>query len=340
MTGQGGNGQLPGSAEPRKRLPITPESLVGSARRRAERVRRPSVFPWSAPTWPGTVARPPVERELGVHYDTDWARRWPARFARVLLVELVSRPAIAAIAAPEVHGLDRIDHLDEPVIFAANHMSHVDTPLVLSHLPERWRHRTVVAGAADYFFDTKPKAAAFALTWNVIPIERRRVSRDSANRAAALLREGWSLLIFPEGGRSPDGWGQSHQPGAAWLGVRTGRPVVPVHLGGTGRILPRGSNRLRPGRSTMTFGRPLRPQAGENPRTLAETLERAIDALADERATDWWSATRRAAAGRTPHLTGPQAGAWRRSWTLGAARARGRRQAGPGHDGSHRWPKD
>ena len=91
----------------------------------------------------------------------------------------------------------------------------------------------MVAGAADYFFDTRLKAVTFALSINAIPIERPRVNRTSADRAADLLDDGWSLLIFPEGGRSPDGWGQSHRPGAAWLAARTGRPVVPVHLEGT-----------------------------------------------------------------------------------------------------------
>ncbi|MBO0732532.1 MAG: 1-acyl-sn-glycerol-3-phosphate acyltransferase, partial [Acidimicrobiaceae bacterium] len=220
---------------------MTPESVALVARSTASRIRRPMGFPWTAPTWPGTVARPPVEQELGVHYDTDWARRLPARVTRVMITELVSRPAMAALAAPDLQGLDRIAHLDEPVIFAANHSSHLDTPLLLSQLPERWRHRTVVAGGADYFFDTKLKAAASALVMNVIPLERQRVSRLSAKRAASLLDDGWSLLIFPEGGRSPDGWGQSHRPGAAWLAVRTGRAVVPVHIGGTGRILPRGA---------------------------------------------------------------------------------------------------
>ena len=60
-------------------------------------------------------------------------------------------------------GLDRIAHLDEPVIFAANHASHLDAPLLLSVIPDRWRHRMFVAGAADYFFDTRLKAVDLRL---------------------------------------------------------------------------------------------------------------------------------------------------------------------------------
>jgi 1-acyl-sn-glycerol-3-phosphate acyltransferase len=329
-----------GANRPASRLPVTPPT-----RRRADgnavrgggpgirvRLPRPGGFPLSRPTWPGGVPRPAAERDLGVDYDSDWARRYPARVARLLINEGITRPLVHAVAAPDVTGLDRIAHLHGPAIFAANHASHVDTPLLLSVIPEAWRHRLVVAGAADYFFDTKLKASVFALTLNAVPIERQRVDRGSAQRLARLLEEGWSLLIFPEGGRSPDGWAQPHRAGAAWLAARTGRPVVPIHLEGTRRLLPRNGTRLRPGRTNVTFGRPLRAGPSDA-RDLAARLERAIAALADEQATDWWTATRRAATRTTPALSGPGAAStWRRAWALGDDRRRPTRP--------DRWPRD
>jgi 1-acyl-sn-glycerol-3-phosphate acyltransferase len=279
-------------------------------------------FPWAAPTWPGGVDLPPVERELGVDYDTDWARTYPARLARAMVTDLLTRPVVKVVASPKVEGLDRIRHLDEPVIFAANHASHVDTPLLISVLPDKWRHRTVVAAGADYFFEKRWTAVLFSFLVNAIPIERQRVNRRSADLAAALLEDGWSLLIYPEGGRTPDGWGQVHRAGAAWLSVRTGRPLVPIRVEGTRRILARSGGGLRPGTTHVTFGRPLRPAPGQDARELAAALERAVAVLADERTTDWWTATRRAAAGTTPGLTGPEAGPWRRSWALTAGEGR------------------
>lgn len=316
-------GEQPGSAPPQRRLAVTPI-------RPALPALRPRLsFPLGAPTRPATLPAAPPERRLGVDYDTDWARRYPARLARAALTEAVTRPAVAAIARPQVHGTDRIAHLRGPVLFAANHVSHVDTPLLLSVVPEPWRHRLVVAGAADYFFDRRAKAAAFALLLNAVPVERRRVDRTSANRLASLMSEGWSLLIFPEGGRSPDGWAQRHTRGAAWLAERTGRPVVPVHVSGTGAILPRHSTRLRPGRTRVDFGKPLQPSG--DARSLSERLEQAVAALADEAETDWWSAARRAAAGRTPPRTGPGAvAAWRRTWALGPSQP---------SDRAGRWPR-
>jgi 1-acyl-sn-glycerol-3-phosphate acyltransferase len=297
--------------------------------RTALRLPRPR-FPLGAPTWPTGLPREPEPPTLGAHYETDWARSEPARYLRGLLIEYTVRPVVAALARPRVHGLDRIEGLHPPAIFAANHHSHLDTPLLLSTLPARFRHRTVVAAAADYFFDSRPKAALAALALNAIPIERTRVGRRSAELAASLLEAGWSLVIFPEGGRSPDGWGQEFQGGAAYLADRCGVAVVPVHIEGTGRILPKGARRPRPTRVTVTFGAPMRPGPGERARRFADRLERAVAALADERAAGWWEARRRAAAGATPPLTGPQAvGAWRRAWALGPRRADRQRRTWP-----------
>src|SRR4029077_16215359 len=157
----------------------------------------------------------------------------------------------------------------QPVIFAANHHSHVDTPLLLSSLPEPWRHKVFVGAAADYFFKTTVTSVASALALNAIPIERTRVSRRSADDAAALIDDGWSLVIFPEGGRSPDGWGQPFRGGAAYLALRCQVPVVPVHIEGPGRILRKGRNRPRRSPTRLTFGDPLWPAEGEDSRRFA-----------------------------------------------------------------------
>ncbi len=148
-------------------------------------------------------------------------------------------------------------------------------------------------------------------------MDRLKLNRRSSDFCAGLLDEGWSLLIFPEGGRSPDGWGQEFRGGAAYLALRTGRPLVPVHLGGTGQLWPRGQRLPKTGKATVTFGSALVPEEGESARRLGVRLESAVGLLADEMATDWWTARRRAAAGETPAMTGPEAGSWRRAWALG-----------------------
>ena len=273
-------------------------------------------FPLRAPTWPGTVPRPPAPSRTGLDFDTAWARTPAARVARAALVDLAIRPAVHVLASPAVDGRERLASVAAPVIFAANHHSHLDTGLLLSQLPERFRRKTVVAAAADYFFDRRAKGTLHALAFGAVPMERTKVNRRSAAVATDLLADGWSLVIFPEGGRSPDGWAQEFRGGAAYLAVRSGRPVVPVYLEGTRHVWPKGQRLPRPHKVTVTFGTPISADPGEDARRLAARLERSVAALADERATDWWTARRRAAEGATPAITGPEAAAWRRSWEL------------------------
>ena len=121
-----------------------------------------------------------------------------------------------------VEGLDVLSRIDGPVIFAANHASHLDTPLILLSLPDEWRRRTAVAAAADYFFDTWWRAVGSAMVFNTFPIDRRGGSM--ATTPGEVLADGWSLVIFPEGTRSKDGWVGRFQLGAAYLACQHGVP--------------------------------------------------------------------------------------------------------------------
>jgi 1-acyl-sn-glycerol-3-phosphate acyltransferase len=291
-------------------------SVVERMVRRARRWS-PESFPWSAPTWPSSVERAAPERHLGADYNTEWTRRYPARLARAVLLDTVTRPLAHIVASPEVRGDEILELVEAPAIFVANHASHIDTPLLLSVLPTRVRHKTVVAAAADHFFDRRWKAHLWGLALAAIPIERHRVNRRSAETAAALLAEGWNLVIFPEGGRTPDGWFQPMRGGAAYLATRTRRPVVPVHIEGTYRILPRGGERLRRSPTRITFGSPIVAGDGEDARKLEARIDAVLATMADESRTDWWTARRRAGAGVTPSARGPEASPWRRAWALG-----------------------
>ena len=285
----------------------------GAVRRRLSAATR---FPFGAPTWPGALPRQAPERGLGVDYGTDWARRYPARLARAMVVDNITRPLAHALAAPAVRGQELLKLVEPPVIVVANHASHLDTPLLLSVLPRRLRHRMVVAAAADHFFDRRWKAHLWAGALNAIPIERHRVNRRSAEVAGALLGEGWSLLIYPEGGRTPDGWLKPFRGGAAYLSVRTGRPVVPVYVTGTRQLLPKGGGGLRRGRTTVTFSPAMSPDPGEDARRFGARIEATMATMADEASTDWWTARRRAGTGSTPAVGGPEAAPWRRAWAL------------------------
>ncbi len=287
---------------------------MGRPRSGAQRLAgqlRAARFPLAAPTWPTSVERPDPERRVGLDYDHEWSRRYPVRLARAVVMDNVARPAAQLVAPATVRGLEHLQHLEGPVIFAANHASHIDTPLLLTNLPVAFRHKTVVAAASDYFFDRTWKSVLWSFALAAVPIERSKVNRRSADTAAELLEDGWNLVIFPEGGRSPDGWTQPFRGGAAYLARRTGRPVVPVYLHGTRHVLPksagvpegqapggsgteaRGGGRLRRSPIAVLFGPPMRPDADENAHRFSERVEAAVATLSREVHTDWWQAPAR-----------------------------------------------
>ena len=313
-------------------------SPVGKVRARVVRAG----FPYLAPTVPRGVDVPPEEDTLGANFDTEWARTWPARAVRRTVIGPPLRLGVRLLANPEIAGVDRLEDLRRlgddapPLIFVPNHHSHVDTPLMVSAVPKPWGDKLFVAAAADYFFDKRWKGALAALSLNAIPIDRETTSRRSADQIRDLIDDGWSLVIYGEGGRSPDGWGQRFKGGAAYLSSRTAAAVVPVYIDGTGAIYGKGMKRPKPGSTKVVFGHPLRPLEGESTRRFNTRIEAAVTALGDEALTDYWPARRRAATRSNPPLTGPEYTGWRRQWALAEQRTLGK--AGLRRRQKRLWP--
>jgi 1-acyl-sn-glycerol-3-phosphate acyltransferase len=270
--------------------------------------------------------RPPVPRSAQVHQPVRPAREFPTGWARTPAVaglragihRFALDPVLRAETSRQVYGRDVFDGLRPPVVFVANHASHLDTPLLLLSLPEAWRRRTAVAAAADYFFDTWWRAVGSALVFNTFPIERR--AGTPARTPGEVLAAGWNVVVFPEGTRSTDGWMGSVRPGAAFLAAAAGVPVVPVAIRGTFAAMPRGRGWPGPGRPPVRvrFGAPVVAAAGESPREFGRRIAAALAQLLDEDTSTWWAAARRAAAGDTPPASGPPVAQWRRLWQTSA----------------------
>ncbi|HZC73880.1 MAG TPA: lysophospholipid acyltransferase family protein [Jatrophihabitans sp.] len=261
-------------------------------------------------------------------FPTAWSRRRPARVAREAAQKGGLEPLFRSQVRTQVDGLDVLTGLTGPVIFVANHSSHLDTPLILLSLPDSWRRRTAVAAAADYFFDKWWRAVGSAIVFNAFPIDRR--GGAMAATPGEVLDEGWSLVIYPEGTRTHDGWTGRFQTGAAYLAVQHQVPVVPIGLRGTFAAMPRGQNWPGRGRRQLTirYGAPLYPGPGESARAFAPRVRAAVGALLDEERSTWWEARRRAASGSTPDPAGPPVASWRRVWAQTApVEVDGRRRA-------------
>ncbi len=309
-----------------KRVAITrrAQRLAGTVERGIRSVAKPLAkfgFPWRSPTVPRGVVVPEEPDTLGANFATEWARRPVASVVRGIVTAGPMRLLTGVLARPEVHGLDRLAdlaRLDDPppLIFAPDHHSHLDTAVMIQAIPHVWRQDLVVAAAADYFFDRRWKAVFSALALNAIPIDRESTGRQSSDQFRELIDDGRSLLIYPEGGRSPDGWSQAFKGGAAYLSSRTGTMIVPVHIEGTGAIFGKGMRKPRPGRTRVIFGEPLQPVSDENTRRYNARIESAVARLAEESVSDFWSAARRFSADQTNPLRGPATTSWRRKWAL------------------------
>lgn len=176
--------------------------------------------------------------QLGLDYSTKWGRGYSARFVRNALQSYFMMPYTRYLSTLEVRGIEHIKG-PGPFIFAANHSSNMDTPLVLSALPVHERKRTVVAAAMDNFFMDTRTAIRTVILFNAIPIDRHRVNRRSAQLALELIEDHWNLIIYPEGGRTPDGQLQEFKGGAAYLGERTHALVIPTYIHGAGYLQAR-----------------------------------------------------------------------------------------------------
>lgn len=262
-------------------------------------------------------------------FPTDWARSRPARAAREVILRGGLGPIVRRETTLRVEGLDVFAQIDGPVIYVANHSSHLDTALLLTTLPVDRQRRVTVGAAADYFFDAWWRAVGSALAFSTFPIERGGVGLSET--PLRLLRDGWSVLIFPEGTRSPDGWTRRFRNGAAYLAAAAGVPVVPVAIVGSYAAMPRGRSWPKPGRPEVhvRYGAPVRCGEGEEPRAFGVRIASAVATLLDEDRADWYAAARRAADGTTPSPAGPDIAGWRRVWatTAGPTARRARPRA-------------
>ncbi|MBA2530778.1 MAG: 1-acyl-sn-glycerol-3-phosphate acyltransferase [Nocardioidaceae bacterium] len=248
-------------------------------------------------------------------FPTAWSRRPAARAVREVVQSAGLSPLFRSQVESQVEGRDVLDRVKPPVLFVANHASHLDTPLILCSLPASWRRTTAVAAAADYFFDTWWRAVGSVLAFNTFPIERRGGALSAT--PGDLLDNGWNVVVFPEGTRSVDGWVGAFRGGAAWLAIEHGVPIIPVAHRGTFAAMPRGQGWPSPGRKRVTirFGEPMYAADGESARDFAPRVRAAIAGLLDEDASTWWEARRRVANGSTPDPAGPQVAQWRRVWS-------------------------
>jgi 1-acyl-sn-glycerol-3-phosphate acyltransferase len=230
-----------------------------------------------------------IGKEIARQYqkmDVSWARGRTASLARGGILAGILAPLLFLYVKHRVAGREVLgEEMTDPVIFVANHSSHLDTPTILRAMPPAWRKRTAVAAAADYFYKSRWRARGVALLFNTIPMGRTggSLSSGASDHVHKLLDERWNLLIFPEGTRSREGDIGKIKSGAAVLAAQHGLNIVPIWVGGTHDAMPPGQNwpKRLPGRFVsrrvkveVRFGAPIPPRdPSERRQVMAEVRE-------------------------------------------------------------------
>jgi 1-acyl-sn-glycerol-3-phosphate acyltransferase len=221
--------------------------------------------------------------------DMPWARCAPARLARETILSGFFEPMMAWYVRRRIDGREVFDGLRPPVVFVANHASHMDTPAILRALPRAWRQRTAVAAAADYFYRKRWVAATVSLLFSTVPISRRGGGMDkgAADHLHRLISQRWNLLLYPEGTRSRDGSRGKLHSGAAVLAAAHDVAIMPIYVIGTREAMPPGRSwprRFLAGRFfrrypiRVAFGPPIRAFPGEHRNETMARVQSWFDA--------------------------------------------------------------
>lgn len=202
---------------------------------------------------------------------------------RALFIELVMRPFVAVLGNPRV---DRPEATATPVLIVANHVSLYDVPLVLYGLPGSMRRHIAVAMAGEmimnfrrarnlgnWFLNLCGPPAYFLITalFNVFPLPQLANFRKSFAHAGQAMDQGFHVLVFPEGRRTPDGVMHAFQKGSGMLWKELQCDALPVYLGGmnTGKWFR--SNTL-----SITVGKPIPFEPDWDPTQATSVLEKAV----------------------------------------------------------------
>ena len=225
-------------------------------------------------SWPDPVPGIPEPAS-----NLDWARQEPIRGLRWLVQRGLSIPFTQAMTGLLVDGEGWLREQDRPALLVSNHVSHADTPILLAALPDRARERTVVAAATDYWYDRPWLGRLVSLWLNTFPFSRTGGAQAVLHSSSQLLKSGWNLLIYAEGSRSPDGRLQPFLPGVGHLAAETRSPVVPMHVRGTHRVMPKGRRFFLPAPVEVRIGKPMSPHPGEGSRVFTQRVEDAVREL-------------------------------------------------------------
>ncbi len=224
-----------------------------------------------------------------------WTQQAWQQAIRVFIYYLFVWPATHLLARPRIRGREILSALpDGPVLVVSNHITEIDIGFILAALPARLRHRLAVAMIGERLRDMRnpPPGSGFFRRWldrldyflivalfNVFPLPQRSGYRESFAYAGASADRGYSVLVFPEGRRTPDGNLSPFRAGIGLLAKRLNLPVVPIRIDGLYELARAHRHAAPPGAVRVSIGTPLQFAPGDAEETIVARLQQAVAAL-------------------------------------------------------------
>jgi 1-acyl-sn-glycerol-3-phosphate acyltransferase len=150
-------------------------------------------------------------------------------------------------------GRERVPR-EGPLMVCANHISTLDPPLIPAFLP---RNDSWSMAKAEYFEKSWLQTWIFT-AFHAFPVVRHSADRTAIRRATAILREGHVLVLYPEGTRITSGGLHRPEPGAGFIAMLSGAPILPVAVSGSREVFGKGFKLPRRAPLRLEFGEPFR----------------------------------------------------------------------------------
>jgi long-chain acyl-CoA synthetase len=238
------------------------------------------------------VLRESAPRQAQFEYPA-WAQRWPHTWIRIFIYYLLTWPATLLLAAPRVVGRNNLRGFRGPALVIANHVTYIDIGFVLWALPARLRNRLATAMGGELLMSMRrpPKEMGLLRRWieqlsyflvvplfNIFPLPQRSGFRESFAFAGKLVDQGYNVLVFPEGARTPHGQMQPFRSGIGLLAKRLNVPVIPMRIDGLFELKQQ-KRRFAPGKVTVRIGAPITIGPKTPPEAIAEQLAQKVASL-------------------------------------------------------------
>jgi len=234
------------------------------------------------------LLRQPQKSPLNGYRYPRWAQRWPITWIREFIYYLLTWPATMIMAHPKIVGRENLRGIDGPLLISCNHVTYIDVGFALIGLPPHLRRKLAVGMWGELLWemwrppqDWNPflrlsyRVGYYLVValFDVFPLPQQSGVRESFAYAGESVDRGYSVLVYPEGVRTPDGKQSPFRSGLGMLAARLNVPVLPLRIDGLYEMKLKGHKIARPGQLKVAIGKPMRFPPETPPEEITNQVE-------------------------------------------------------------------